>query len=574
MRFIIAILLWGFLCLSWADSHAQVYRYGDIVISEVMPRPNPNLSQMPDSEYAELHNRTERPISLAGFTYADQTRVITLPDVTIPAGGYAILVPRTRRDRWAAFTDIIIIDLSPWPTLLVGGDDLTLRGPSGELVYFLAYRDTWYRNTIKAQGGHSLEMIDRDAICLEASNWRASDDPRGGTPGQPNSVQGQVVDTIAPRLLRVAVLEERKIRLQFDKRMDLASAFQATYTISPNIALEEIQLEEPANRSIVLHLAQALQANVYYQVKIANLRDCAGNALDGDAQTAFFGLPSEVEVGDVVINELLPNPRTGGVKFVELYNASSKVLNLQNWRLANLNSAGEPANFRTISSQVLLLGPQDYIVFTDDAAILAREYPQGNPSKFITLSLPSYPQSSGNVLLINQGTTILDQFAYNERFHHPLTREPRGISLERISPSGLTNDVNNWSSAAQSAGFATPGRTNSQARRFESLAQNFQIEPRAFAPDDHAGATFCTIAYQFEQPGRMATIRIFDVGGRVVRTLAQNEGLGTEGFFIWDGTTDQGNKARIGYYILVAEVYDLEGRFHTFKETLVIATRF
>jgi hypothetical protein len=146
--------------------------------------------------------------------------------------------------------------------------------------------------------------------------------------------------------------------------------------------------------------------------------------------------------------------------------------------------------------------------------------------------------------------------------------------LERIAAEAPTQSTDSWTSAAQSAGFATPGATNSQSRRFENLAEHFSIEPKAFAPDDNAGPNFCTIRYAFEQPGHVATLRIFDSTGREVRTLAQNQNLGTEGLFIWDGTSSQGQKARLGYYILVAEVYDTQGNYQLFKETLVIATRF
>ena len=86
------------------ETFAQNHVYGSVVISEVMARPNPELSSMPDSEYVELHNRSDQPISLKGWTYSDISRTVTLPDVSIPAGAYALLVPASRLGRWRLST--------------------------------------------------------------------------------------------------------------------------------------------------------------------------------------------------------------------------------------------------------------------------------------------------------------------------------------------------------------------------------------------------------------------------------------------------------------------------------------
>ncbi len=562
-----------FLCFCSIGVQAQLYSFNDLLITEIMARPS-TRTQLPDSEYAEIHNPGSTAISLRNFTFSDATRAVPLPDVTIGAGEYLILVPATRRSLWADYTNFKIIGLSPWPTLNVGGDDLSLKGPNGELIFTISYSDTWYRDNIKADGGYSLEMIDLNYPCVERANWRASDDPSGGTPGRENSVLAANPDNVGPILQRVTIDNTRQLRLIFNEKLDPISALNATIQIEPTLAIESIGIVEPSMREVIVRLNEEAVEGIYYSIEVNGIRDCSGNLISETANSSNFGLPSPAVPMDVVINEILPNPRTGGAKFVEIYNASDKILNLQNWRLANRNSAGDPANFRTITTDVFLLGPREYLVFTDNSSVLAKEYPKGKSERFLQMTLPSYPQSGGSVILIDGNVTILDQLNYDERLHHPLVRDYKGVSLERISVKTPTENRENWTSGVQSEGYATPGYQNAQRLQVDGIAENFSIEPKSFAPDDPGTPNFATISYQFANQGNVANITIYDVLGREIKKVAQNELLGTEGFFTWDGTDQTGRKARIGYYIVFFEIYDMEGRLRSFKETIVVATRF
>lgn len=562
-----------FLCFCSIGAQAQFYSFNDLLITEIMARPSDH-TQLPDSEYAEIHNPGTTAISLLNFTFSDATRTVPLPDVTIEAGEYLLLVPATRLDLWEDYTGFKIIPLSPWPTLNVGGDDLSLKGPNGELIFTISYSDTWYRDNIKADGGYSLEMIDLNFPCVEQANWRASDNLSGGTPGRENSVLADNPDTEGPILQRVALDNASQLRLIFNEKLDPISALNASIQIEPMLAIESIGIVEPSMREVIVRLNDEAVEGIYYSIQVNGITDCSGNLLDESANSANFGLPSPAALLDVVINEVLPNPRTGGAKFVEIYNASDKILNLQNWRLANTNSAGDPDNFRTITSDVFLLGPKEYLVFTDDSSVLTNEYPKGKSERFLQMSLPSYPQSGGSVILIDGYVTILDQLTYDEDLHHPLVKDYKGVSLERISVNTPTESRGNWTSGVQSEGYATPGYQNAQRLQIDGIADNFSIEPKSFAPDDPGTPNFATISYQFANQGNVANITIFDVLGREIKKVAQNELLGTEGFFTWDGTDQTGRKARIGYYIVLFEIYDMEGRLRSFKETMVVATRF
>ena len=85
---------------------------------------------------------------------------------------------------------------------------------------------------------------------------------------------------------------------------------------------------------------------------------------------------------------------------------------------------------------------------------------------------------------------------------------------------------------------------------------------------------YTKINYNFDQGGYVANVKIYDAQGRTIKQLADNEILGTEGFFRWDGDADNGSKARVGYYVVAFEVFNDRGVVKTFRKRVVVATKF
>jgi flagellar hook assembly protein FlgD len=143
--------------------------------------------------------------------------------------------------------------------------------------------------------------------------------------------------------------------------------------------------------------------------------------------------------------------------------------------------------------------------------------------------------------------------------------------LERIDFNGPTQDLTNWHSAAQDAGFATPAYKNSQYHDATTAADNaIEITPEIFSPDEDGYNDIVNINYHFDTPGFVATITIYDSKGRLVKSLIQNELLGTKGTFTWDGINSDREKSRLGIYIIFAEVFDLTGKVQDYKKTCVL----
>jgi len=67
-----------------------------------------------------------------------------------------------------------------------------------------------------------------------------------------------------------------------------------------------------------------------------------------------------IEPGDIIVNEILSNPKSDGVDFVELYNHSGKTIDLQHLSIASVNSNGVAGRRRKISWRSSLSYPEEY----------------------------------------------------------------------------------------------------------------------------------------------------------------------------------------------------------------------
>jgi hypothetical protein len=301
--------------------------------------------------------------------------------------------------------------------------------------------------------------------------------------------------------------------------------------------------------------------------------DCAGNA-SGPLQSATFALPEAAVSGDVVINELLFNPRVGAVRFAEFLNRSTKFIDLQGWQFGNLKPDGS-IDATILGTGPLVLAPGQVLAFSSNSSNIVSQYPtSSDPANLVQLSsFPTFPDVSTALLFDSRGQEI-DRFAYTKNLHLSLLATQDGVSLERIRANGPTLG-SNFHSAASTVGYATPGRPNSQAQDTPGGNQELTIEPEVFTPDDDGQQDFATLTYHLDAPGYAASVTVYDALGRLTRRLVRNETLPTSGLLQWDGIDDKGHKAAVGYYILLVELFrPSSGEKREYKKTVVLGARF
>jgi hypothetical protein len=96
------------------------------------------------------------------------------------------------------------------------------------------------------------------------------------------------------------------------------------------------------------------------------------------------------------------------------------------------------------------------------------------------------------------------------------------------------------------------------------------IDPPVFTPDQDGYKDFTTIHFSFSDPGYIGNVTVFDAMGREIKRLVQNQSLSAEGFFQWDGTSAAGQDVEEGYFIILFEVFNLNGDVRKYKETVVV----
>lgn len=544
---------------------------GDVRITEILADYSP-ASGLPETEYFEIYNASAKTFDLDGWKYSDATASTgVFPAFNLPPGGYAIVCRISDTLELKPFGRVV--GLKTFPSLNDGGDAVELFDEKGKIIDKITYSPAWYRDNEKADGGWSLEIIDLQNKCVSGNNWVASTAAAGGTPGQENAVKASNPDNFPPALLKAQLISANKVTLIFNEKLDSASAVQpGAYKLTPELTVAKVTIQSPEFTTVELELTGSLPPGQMYQLAVSNIKDCSYNNLANPIQVTL-ALPEPAASGDVVINEILFNPRTGGVDFVELVNRSGKYISLQNWQIGNIK-ADTALDARTISQEPFIILPQQFVVLTTRPEIVQQHYPKAKNEAFLKVSsLPSFPDEAGTVVLLDKDKKEIERLSYNEDMHFKLLDDVNGVSLERIRLDGASIG-SNFHSAATNVGYATPGYQNSQVQQALAPAQVFTMEPKVFTPDGDGDRDFTTINYAAAKNGMVANITVYDTGGRLIKHLVKNEQLANQGFFQWDGTDNRQRKAPIGYYVLLIELFDLAGNVQTYKETVVVGGKF
>ncbi len=329
--------------------------------------------------------------------------------------------------------------------------------------------------------------------------------------------------------------------------------------------------QSPDFMSVLLKLSNTITKGQEYVLTVSNISDCAGNLIDPTASTASLFIAKDMGKHDILISEILVNPKSGGVDFIEIYNATDHVLDLSTLKLANTDASGNVANIKNVSFSTIYIPSKAFWVLTSDIEVIKQHYDVKNPAHLTKTTLPTYTNEKGAIILLGTQGEI-DRFDYTEKMHFPLLQIVKGISLERVSFQRSANEKDNFKSAAQASGFATPTYKNSQ-RESPAPKNNVWLNAKIFSPDGDGFEDVLQVNYQLGDQDYVANVIVYNDKGLPVRKVLRNSNIPKEGILIWDGLNDAGGVSKVGIYVIKFEIFSLSGKSKSYEQTCVLARR-
>ena len=569
-KFFVAVLL--SLFIAFAPVQAQV------VLSEIM---FDALGSDSHDEFVEIINLSESvSIDLSGWQISDgegTDSIVEFNEGTIlQPGQFSLILDPSYFDNSDTYDDLI-----PAGCLVLTIDNTTFgsRGFSNSTAETVSLINSdgeivsQYTYLLGNAQGFSDEKIDLEGS-NSPDNW-ADTKSTFGTPGAPNSVSllnfdlavlpddinfspeppqaGQTL-IINSTVRNVGKSPVDQFKLIFFEDFNGDSLAGSGEELPPVFEFSSTLLpRDSTSFSLQYSNASPGEHLIFAKIEFDSDEDTTNNIA---AKQFFVGFPKRT----VVINEIMYSPLSNQPEWVEILNLSSLPINLAKWSVSD-SDISKRVNFGSHSN----LAPNGFFVLAEDSSILDFFNP---PIGSISISkkLPSFNNDFDSVLLYDPSDIIMDRVDYNKDWGGD-----SGVSLEKINPALASDDSTNWSSSVTISG-GTPGEQNSIFTQTLPADADLSIAPNPFSPDNDGNEDFAIISYEVPIETALVNIKIYDLHGRLVRFLANNQPSGSRNSIVWDGHDDNGRLSRIGIYVVFLQALNAEaGLLRAQKKTVVLA---
>ncbi len=547
-----------------------------VVINEVMYSPTSG-----NKEWFEIYNTSAVPVNLQNWKWRDAAasnpiRTITTQSVLLQPNSFAIVCEDSANLK-SLYPNIsgIILQSIGWNALNnTGNENIVLYNASMLTSDSLTYNNSW-----GGASGISLERKDAYAPTNNPSNWGSCLNPIGATPNLENSITKKNYDLALTSFIisPSSPMQGQNINMKFQIKnlgKNIATNFQLN--IYKDINFDSIPLPSELINSqpfTSLNPDDSLEYNYTYNISdTTTLQFIAKVIFPPDQDTTNNTIIKRIYIGNrLVINEIMYDPLTISCEYVELYNPTSKLINITGWKFIE-----ESSTTKLSDSLFFTLKPGAFIVIAKDSTIYNRfDYLRNisSDNRLIFNKSLSLNNDGELVKITDASDNIIESFIYSPSWHNPNIPDKKGYSLERINPLLKPDDAKNWSSCTNPLG-GTPAEKNSIYTPVPVTTAEITVSPNPFSPDGDGFEDFTIIKYKLKSNIVQIRMKIFDVNGRLVRTLLNNQASGSEGEVIFNGFNDNGERLRLGIYIIFLEAIDSQGGvIETLKGTVVVATR-
>ncbi len=382
-------------------------------------------------------------------------------------------------------------------------------------------------------------------------------------------------DTEGPQWSAVSVYDNYSLQLEFTEPVVLDNAFFSLIYLNENRAVEIVNFSQSeSGETVRLYTAEEIASSGLYELTVHNITDIAGNPLEGES-TKRIGQAGEINTDDLVFNEIMFNPSDDGGEYVELFNRSDKLLDLQGLTITTRRSDGS-FNTGNIFPENSFVLPQSEIALCGEPITIANCHACPTDANILGTTWRQALNNDGTTLYLLADTVVLDSVTYTPDWHHVLIKNEKGVALEKINPDLPAESASSWHSAGSETNFGTPGYRNSQYRDIvqEEKTKRIWADPEAFTPDGDGFQDVCFIRYAMPNNGFTASVSVYTPTGLLVKQIESNQLLSAEGFFIWDGLTKNGTNANVGVYVLIFDAVNAEtGEIIREKLPVVVGAR-
>ncbi|OGV12493.1 MAG: hypothetical protein A2440_14665 [Stygiobacter sp. RIFOXYC2_FULL_38_25] len=442
--------------------------YTDVVVNEIMYKQSND-----EPEWIELYNRTDHTVNLKNWRVTDSSsdETITTKDFLLQPNEYVVVSSDAAITNY--YTNSLNVIVSKLPLLNDGGDDIIIKSNTNSTVDSVKYSSTWGGNT----GGKSLERVSFDVSSAEAANWKTSVSKYRATPSKINSVSTKNHDLSVKNFSTTAMYAEIGKTIQLKAVIEnLGKNTEASYSVKlfrdmnlNGLMDDDEKLDEIIGANIASLATAEFNFTVgsfvpgpnQFFVRVDLLTDefiennfaiCKINAVQ------LNELP-----GDLVVNEIMYSPTSSEPEWIEIYNKSSKQINLNGYQLVNSTSKNK------VVTKNVILNPEEYFVITRDSSMY-QTYPK--LSKFSIATFANLGNSKDKVAILDSLDRTIDSLEYKNTWGGAV-----GKSLERIDWVRASADSTNWKTSFNELG-GTPGSVNSHSQKKFDIA----VSKIIFAP--------------------------------------------------------------------------------------------
>ncbi len=566
----------------------------DIVINEFLVNGEP--------EFIEFYNRSDRNIDLSGWSVGDlNNRAIINKNVnpafsvsnpapasaaqksTVPVDQTLILHPGQYLVATSSASLAKTLDngvyVSNLPSFNDGKDVITIQNKAGLTIDSLTYTPAFG----SATEGMSAERKAPDAASNDPFNWITTDSNKGYTAGAKNS-QFQP-DTESPEIIFAKLFANGDVEVRFNEFIEKTS--ELAFTVNQQ-SVDIDAFNPTAGNTIILNTSNITPGKELI-VEAVDVSDVSGNV----TSSTMLEVAQLLTKGAVVINEILFDPIKASddglddqSEYIELYNTQDYAISLENIYIHNApDEDGDIDKLVPVNTRSKWIpGGGTAIIYASEVS----EFSKTNISAFFNLTETpkrsririeanslSLSSSEDAIYLTGKEGIEIDSVFYSETWHNPNIIDTDGIALERINPQGASNDPANWgSSTAPKGGTPYAENTLFQTPVEVERESGISFSTNPFSPDGDGFEDNLIISYKLNQADYLMTVKIYDRYGRLIIELADSKPAGTKGTLTWNGLNENGNRNRIGIYIVIFRAFDsTNGEDIAFKETVVLARR-